>query len=190
MKTGHVLLALTAIFSLPRAARAQESAPSTIAPDNELKKEAIFLLANRRTPESRQALRTFYQRTTDEELKKTVIFQLAQDGSPENLQFLKSTALDEGSSAEIRKTAIFWLGQNRSIDMTELEDLYTHSDSREIKEQIIFVYSQRHETAAVDRLMTLARHDPDPDLRKKALFWLAQSHDDRVTRFLTDLVSD
>jgi HEAT repeat protein len=191
MTMRHFALLLVGISFLPlRRAAAQESSATTLPADNELKKQAIFLLANRHTPESSQALRTFYARTNDEELKKTVLFHLAQDGSSESLQFLKTTAMDASVSDEIRKTAIFWLGQNPSTDMAQLEDLYSHSESPEVKEQIIFVYSQRHETAAVDRLMTLARRDPDPELRKKALFWLGQSRDPRVTQFLTDLVSE
>lgn len=190
MKTGYLVFALVTLATAKSTAvYGQEPSTATIAADNELKKEAIFLLANRKSPESSEALRAFYQRTNDEELKKAVLFHLAQNGSDDNLRFLKSTALDPNATDEIRKTAIFWLAQNRSTAMAELDDLYNHANSQEIKEQIIFAYSQRHEDAAVDRLMTLARQDPDVELRKKALFWLGQSHDARVTQFLTDLVS-
>lgn len=191
MKTSHIGLALAALALAPvSAAWSQQPATDAIAADHDLKKQAIFLLANRRTPESGAALRAFYQRSTDEDLKKTVLFQLAQNGSAENLGFLKTTALDPNTSTEVRKTAIFWLAQNESTDMAELEDLYDRAESREVKEQIIFAYSQRGESAAVDRLMTLARKDPDPDLRKKALFWLGQSSDPRIVQFLTDIVSE
>lgn len=191
MRSGNVILAFVACAALPLRAAAGQASPATSpGADTDLKKEAIFLLANRRSPESSQALRSFYARTSDEELKKAVLFHLAQTGSEENLRFLKTTALDASTPDEIRKTAIFWLGQNRATDMAELRELYDHAESREIKEQIIFAYSQRHEDAAVDQLMTLARHDPDIELRKKALFWLGQSHDARVTSFLTDLVSE
>jgi HEAT repeat protein len=190
MTIRNATLAIAALSLFPLVKAAGQEPSATIPADIELKKQAIFLLANRHTPESGQALRTFYARTNDEELKKTVLFHLSQDGSPESLQFLKTTAMDTNVSDEIRKTAIFWLGQNPSTDMAELGELYDHSNSPEVKEQIIFVYSQRHETAAVDRLMTLARRDPDPELRKKALFWLGQSRDPRVTQFLTDLVSE
>jgi hypothetical protein len=60
----------------------------------------------------------------------------------------------------------------------------------EMKEQLIFVYSQRQsDSAAMDKLFSIARSEKDPELRKKAIFWLGQSHDPRVQKFLLDLIN-
>ena len=61
---------------------------------------------------------------------------------------------------------------------------------REMKDQLIFVYSQRREKEAVDRLMQIAKTEPDRELRKKAIFWLSQSKDPRVAEFLMQLIND
>jgi HEAT repeat protein len=61
-------------------------------------------------------------------------------------------------------------------------------DDREMKEQLIFVYSQRDEPAAVDKLLEISKRDPDPELRKKALFWLGQSDDPRAAKALQDII--
>jgi HEAT repeat protein len=53
---------------------------------------------------------------------------------------------------------------------------------------LIFVYSQREEPAAVDKLLEIARKDPDAELRKKALFWLGQSDDPRAAKALQDII--
>ena len=58
-----------------------------------------------------------------------------------------------------------------------------------MKEQLIFVYSQRREPAAVDKLLEIAQKETDRDLRKKALFWLGQSNDPRVMKFLEDIIN-
>ena len=62
-------------------------------------------------------------------------------------------------------------------------------DSREMKDQMIFVLSQRREKAALDKLMDIAKNDPDRDMRKKAMFWLGQSRDPRVSDFLSDVIN-
>ena len=81
-------------------------------------------------------------------------------------------ALDENESVEARKQALFWAGQTGG-SITDLVGLYSRMQNREMKEQLIFVYSQRNERAAVDKLLEIARTDGDREMRKKALFWLA-----------------
>jgi len=61
--------------------------------------------------------------------------------------------------------------------------------NREMKEQLIFVYSQRREREAVDKLMSIAKNETDRELRKKAVFWLSQSKDPRVAEFLMQLIN-
>ncbi len=58
-----------------------------------------------------------------------------------------------------------------------------------MKDQVIFVLSQRRDPVAVDKLLDIAKTDKDPELRKKAIFWLGQSHDPRVQQFLLDLIN-
>jgi hypothetical protein len=41
----------------------------------------------------------------------------------------------------------------------------------------------------MDMLFDIAKNDKDPELRKKAIFWLGQSHDPRVQQFLLDLIN-
>ena len=48
--------------------------------------------------------------------------------------------------------------------------------------------SQRQDDAATDALMRIAREDKDNRMRSKALFWLAQKKDPRVTKLISDLV--
>ena len=79
------------------------------------------------------------------------------------------------------------MGQS-DIPATELFTLYEKMPSREMKEQLIFVYSQRDEKAAVDKLFDIAKNETDRELRKKAIFWLGQSDDPRAPAFLERLI--
>jgi hypothetical protein len=57
-----------------------------------------------------------------------------------------------------------------------------------MKEQVIFVASQRSETEIVDFLMEVARDEDDAELRQNAVFWLGQSKDPRIAEFLLSLI--
>jgi hypothetical protein len=88
----------------------------------------------------------------------------------------------------MRKKALFWAGQGGgNIEM--LTSMYDRMREDELKEHMIFVFSQRRERAAVDKLMQIARNDPDRDMRRKAMFWLGQSRDPRVSAFLSDIIT-
>jgi hypothetical protein len=71
-----------------------------------------------------------------------------------------------------------------------MSKLYDRMGDSEMREQIIFVLSQRQQDpAAIDKLFDIAKNEKDPELRKKAIFWLGQSHDPRAQQFLIDLIN-
>ena len=168
-------------MELLRGYAGNESAPG------ELREKAIFWLGQRRSAENTTFLRTLYGKLEDQELKEKVIFSLSQMGGDDNRQWLMDVALNEKESTEMRKKALFWVGQSGAA-LQPLVALYDRMKDRELKEQLIFVYSQRRETAAVDKLLAIAKNEQDRDLRKKAIFWLSQSRDPRVAQFLQDLI--
>ena len=67
--------------------------------------------------------------------------------------------------------------------------VYGRLDDRRLKEHYAFVLSQRHEDAAVDKLIDIARADPDREMRRKALFWLGQSGSPRARKFLEEAIT-
>jgi hypothetical protein len=123
------------------------------------------------------------------QLRKKITFSVAQHASPEAAGWLTDIAKDRSFDTDVRKDAIFWLSQTRAIDVQGLESIYNSAkDDEEIQKQVIFVYSQRREPAVVDKLMDIAKNDPQMRNRKEALFWLGQKNDPRVKKFLLDLI--
>jgi HEAT repeat protein len=96
-------------------------------------------------------------------------------------------ARDEQQPIEVRRKAVFWAGQG-DAKVSDLKALYTGTTERRLREHVIFVLSQRNEEEATNALVDIARTDPDRDMKKKALFWLAQKDDPRVTKLITDMV--
>jgi HEAT repeat protein len=87
----------------------------------------------------------------------------------------------------MRKQALFWAGQG-GVSLGELTRLYGTVGDQQMREQLIFVYSQRNEPEALEKLIDIAKRDPNPDLRKRALFWLGQSDDSRAVQALQDII--
>ena len=155
---------------------------------NDLRGKAIFWLGQRPSQENNDFLRTLYTRLDNEELKDKVIFSLSQRRNMGNEKWMMDIVTNPRESIEMRKKALFWAGQG-GVDIAELIPFYARLSDREMKEQMIFVLSQRRSTAAVDKMLDIAKNDKDPELRKKAIFWLGQSRDPRVQQFLLDLIN-
>lgn len=95
-----------------------------------------------------------------------------------------------GSRADVRRQAVFWLGQEAGERATAgLSSIIESQDEIEVREHAIFALSQRDESSALDALIKVARENPEPALRKRAIFWLGQRGDDpRVLDLLEELL--
>jgi len=155
---------------------------------NELRERAIFWIGHSSAAGGADFLIELYPRLEDDELKERTIFGIAQTGGDRSEQWLLERAKDSSEATDVRKNALFWAGQSGGIEGSDLEDLYATLDDVEMKEQVIFVASQRNEPEVVDFLMDLVRDEQDKELRERALFWLGQSKDPRVAEFLLTLI--
>lgn len=155
--------------------------------DQELREQAIFWIGQSRTPSTTDFLKSIYAKTTNAEIKEKVLFSISQGRDPGSNQWLTDIASNSKEDIELRKKALFWAGQMGG-SVTELVALYDRMKESEMREQLLFVYSQRREPAAVDKLMAVAKADPDKELRKKAIFWLSQSRDPRAAEFLLQVI--
>jgi len=183
-----------AIFALsqhrsPRAAAILRAYAERRDRPSDLREKAIFWLGQRRSAENEQFLKDLYKKLENDDLKEKVIFSLSQMGGADNYRWLMDIALNTRENIELRKKALFWAGQGKSVDIADLVRLYDSMNDREMKEQLIFVYSQRREEAALDKLFQIGRNDPDRELRKKAIFWIGQSRSPRAAQYLQDLIN-
>jgi HEAT repeat protein len=181
-----------AIFALsqhesPRAVKAIRTYAERPDIPEELREKAIFWIGQSGGKDNEAYLRSLYGRLKEVELRKKVLFSVSQAGGADNMRWLLGVAGDKTQPLELRKQALFWAGQG-DAPLGDFARLYSTMPERELREQIIFVYSQRDDSAAVDRLLEIARRDPDAELRKKALFWLGQSSDPRAAKALQEII--
>lgn len=153
-----------------------------------LRENTIFWLGNEGTAEDQAYLADLYGELANAQLKEKIIFAMSQGSSEHSRSWLLRVARDETESIELRKNAIFWLSQQPEYGAADYRELYRGSDNVELKEQVLFALSQRHESAAVEDLIEIARAETDADLRKNALFWLGQSRDPRAAEFLLEVI--
>ena len=94
-------------------------------------------------------------------------------------------------SRKVRSSAVFWLGQAAGDAATRgLTDLVDDGTAdHEVRETAVFALSQRPKDEGVPALIRIARENRDPDLRRKAIFWLGQSDDPRALSLFEELLT-
>jgi HEAT repeat protein len=166
-------------------AYAQSNAPE------ELRAKAVFWLgqSSRRSPENTAFLQSLFDKTNSEEIQNAIIQAMSETPGEEGTKWMLGIVQDPKQSVETRKKALFWAGQRHQLDINTLLALYPKLDDQELKEHFIFVLSERREAAAADKLIEIAKTDKDIEMRKKALFWLAQKNDPRAKQLLMEIIN-
>lgn len=183
-----------AVFALSqhRSARAATLLRDLAQRDNapkQQREQAIFWLGQQKGGENADLLIGLFARVSDDDLKDKIIFSLGQMRSAATDKWMLDLATNDKEDVEVRKKALFWAGQNRTVSAEALGQMYDRMSDHEMKEQVIFVMSQRRDAGTLDKLIDIARNDKDRELRKRAVFWLGQSKDPRARKAIEELIN-
>ena len=104
---------------------------------------------------------------------------------------LLKVAKADNVSRKVKRSAVFWLGQAAGDAATRgLTDLVDDGTAdHEVRETAVFALSQRPKDEGVPALIRIARANKDPELRRKAIFWLGQSDDPRALSLFEELLT-
>lgn len=105
-------------------------------------------------------------------------------------QDLMELARDRSVGGDTRSSALFWVSQEAAAVVTEglAEVALDEEEDQEVREAAVFALSQRPDVEGVPILMDVARTAQHPETREAAMFWLAQSQDDRVLDFFEEIL--
>ncbi|HEY6809343.1 MAG TPA: HEAT repeat domain-containing protein [Gemmatimonadales bacterium] len=104
---------------------------------------------------------------------------------------LFTLARNAQAPARARRSAVFWLGQAAGVAATKgLDSLASDDDlNRDVRDAAVFALSQQPNSIGVPALISIARSNKSPEVRKKAIFWLGQSNDPRALALFEELLS-
>jgi HEAT repeat protein len=184
---NSAVYALSQIHS-DRAAQALKRAAQDERMPDDVRGTATYWLGNSRLADL-AFFRTLYTNTRSHAVRDNVIQAVVGLHSPDAMQWLLDVAKDKAIDRESRKTAIYWAGQQKTVDLDQLMTIYEQArGDNEVQSQVIYVLSTRPESGAIDKLMTIAKGDSNVEMRKSALYWLGTKNDPRVRQFLLDIV--
>lgn len=153
------------------------------------REEAIFWLGEARGQAGLQALDSLLESETNPELRTHVAFALTLSSAPGAVERLTTLARQD-PDPEVRGEALFWLGQEGGAGAAAAIRRSVEADpSRDVRRQAIFALSQLPDGQGTDLLLDIVRdRSQEATARQEALFWLAQSEDDRALDLISGLL--
>ena len=99
-------------------------------------------------------------------------------------------ARDGGLDEDVRTSALFWVGQEAAEVVTKglAGVALDEEEDQEVREAAVFALSRRPPDEGVPILMQVARTAKEAETRRSAMFWLAQSEDERVYAFFEEVL--
>ena len=74
------------------------------------------------------------------------------------------------------------------VPIADLVRLYDTTTDPQMKDALISFYVQSGDRQAVDKLLSIAKNDENPAIRRRTIAQLSRSEDPRVKEFLKDLI--
>lgn len=159
----------------------------------ELRRRAVFLIAQHLTDESVDILLDLAHRNPDPdaEVREQAVFWLHQVDSPEALDALESILI-ESTDQEIQERAIFAISQRSERRAVEILRRYAERSDidTELRSNAIFWISQNPEAGGARYLIDLYPRLDDEELRERAIFGISQAGGPEARSWLMDRVRD
>jgi HEAT repeat protein len=172
----------------PRARQfLRATAQRTDLPD-ELQAAAIRGLGrNYVTGQDASLLRSLYPKLTGDRSRDAVLASIADLGGTENVQWLTTIVRDENVTPERRRRALDYLARAGATTPSLLA-LYDPTSDTQLRSALISIYSRLADKGATDKLVWIARNEPNTQLKRRAISALSRNSDPTIRQALQDIV--
>lgn len=177
-----------ALHAGPAADRALDDLVAAGQPDR-VREKTAFWLADTRGAHGVEVLKRMLANDASEKVREQAIFALTQSKEADAMAVVLDAAKNH-KDPRIRGRALFWIAQKAANQQARdaIGNAIASDPERTVKEQAVFALTQLPEGQGVPMLIDLAKDNPDPAVRKKAMFWLGQSKDPRALDFFAQLL--
>jgi HEAT repeat protein len=172
----------------PRARQfLRATAQRTDLPDELLAVAIRGLGRNYVTGQDAALLRSLYPRLTGERSRDAVLASVSQLGGTDNVQWLMGVVRDEKLTPEARRRALDYLARAGATTPSLLA-LYDPTPDAQMRSSLISIYSRLADKGATDKLVWIARNEPNPQLKRRAISALSRNSDPTIRQALADIV--
>ena len=81
-----------------------------------------------------------------------------------------------------------WFAVHGQRDQCAISDAVANDPETDVKKRAVFALSQLPKSEGVPLLIDVARKNPNPVVRKQAIFWLGQTKDPRALEVFAEIL--
>ena len=160
------------------------------------RQRAAVLVAERA---AQGALQRIFNRLDSDDIKRSylgVVGARAEHGELGVASWLLPVVVDAGQSEDVRAAALEAWSRQPSLDLEEVARTYEILESAELRDQFLYALYQKAESdeenadAVIDKMIELARQETDPEVRKRAVYWLGRTGSERAVAFLLEILRE
>ncbi len=149
----------------------------------------LFWLGRADPGESVELLAEVFEEAGAAAVKEDVLDAAGMHGVYDRLQAFLMDVIEGEHTSDVRKKALYWLGQQDTAEAFEfLRGVYERDPSRNVREEAVFSISQMSLPAAQDFLIDQARREEDPEIRKVVIFWLSQIASEKSLALVEEVI--
>ena len=125
-----------------------------------------------------------------------VVGARVESGEQGVASWLLPVVVDAGQSEDVRAAALEAWSRQPSLDLEEVARTYEMLESAELRDQFLYALYQKAESdeenadAVIDKMIELARQETDPEVRKRAVYWLGRTGSERAVAFLLEILRE
>jgi hypothetical protein len=162
---------------------------TAVSQPERVRERAAFWLGTSRGAKGLDVLKRMLANDPSDKVREQVVFAMSQNKDPAGIQAVIDAARSD-KNPHVRERALFWLAQKAGNKQAAevINNAALNDSDRAVKERAVLALKQLPADQGIPLLINLAKSNSDPNVRKKALFWLGQSSDPRALEFIAQVL--
>jgi len=177
-----------ALHNVPEADAALKRYIAPSQPER-MREGAALFLGIERGKTGFEILKSVVRQDQSDSFRKKALVAFAESDQPEAIPELIYLARND-SSSQVRSQALFWLAQKGGKKEAEqITDAIQNDPETEVKKKAVFALSQMPRDEGVPLLISVAKTNKNPVVRREAIRWLGFSNDRRALDFIEQILT-
>jgi HEAT repeat protein len=157
--------------------------------DVDTRAQALHWIGEEGGAEALPFLTRAYAELAEPDLKQQTLHAVSETGAAGATAWLVARAGDPAEPIDLRQQALFFASEG-GLPVGDLKAIYERTAEPDLREYVVWLISERGGEESLQAMLEIARTDPDPAMRERAISLIGTSEDPRAEEFLLQILGE